>query len=119
MAEAFGIGDIVKLKSGSCDMVVEGFEVAPIVHPHTADRLIRCVWMAADIVQSHVFATHLLIGVKEDKDTVTAREAKDKAAREQTERDRKAAIKADQPPPAPFAPSYPPNANAPDNRVPA
>lgn len=70
MAEAFGIGDIVKLKSGSCDMVVEGFEVPPAAappHPHAADRLIRCVWMAADVVQSHVFAPHLLIGLKKDE----------------------------------------------------
>jgi uncharacterized protein YodC (DUF2158 family) len=64
MAEAFGIGDIVKLKSGSCDMVVEGHEAPPVVHPHTADRLIRCVWMADGLIQSHVFAPHLLVGEK-------------------------------------------------------
>lgn len=66
MAEAFGIGDIVTLKSGSCDMVVEGFETAPtaVQHPHAPDRLIRTVWMADGMIQSHVFAPHLLVGEK-------------------------------------------------------
>jgi hypothetical protein len=69
MAEAYGIGDIVRLKSGSLDMVVEGFEPVPGV-PATQmpDRLIRTVWMLKDgTIQSHVFAQHLLTGVKEDK----------------------------------------------------
>lgn len=69
MAEAFAIGEIVRLKSGGCNMVIEGFEANPATVPHgqVAERLIRCVWMAADVVQSHVFWPHLLIGEKRDE----------------------------------------------------
>jgi uncharacterized protein YodC (DUF2158 family) len=78
MAEAFGIGDIVTLKSGSCNMTVEGFEIPPApVHPHTADRLIRCIWMADGMIQSHVFAPHLLVG---EKKTEPEKVREDKAA---------------------------------------
>lgn len=66
MAEAFGIGDVVKLKSGGCDMVVEGFSDQPAAVQHTqvAERLIRCVWMADGIIQEHAFWPHLLVGEK-------------------------------------------------------
>lgn len=59
--EAFGIGDIVTLKSGSLDMVVEGFVDQPVPHPHLA-KLVRCVWMADGTINEHVFAPHLLVG---------------------------------------------------------
>lgn len=65
MAETFGIGDIVRLKSGGLDMVVEGFDLQPITpHPHAPERFIRCVWMADGMVQSHAFVAHLLVGEK-------------------------------------------------------
>lgn len=81
MAEAFGIGDIVKLKSGSLGMTVESFELPPApVHPHTADRLIRCIWMADGLIQSYVFAPHLLVG---EKKTETEPVREDKAPSEE------------------------------------
>lgn len=68
MAEAFALGDIVQLKSGGLDMIVDGYETQPaaVQHPQVPDRLIRCVWMADGLIQSHVFGPHLLVGEKKD-----------------------------------------------------
>lgn len=103
MAEAFGIGDIVRLKSGGPDMIIESFEANPstVQHPHSAERLVRCLWMANEIVQTYVFWPHLLIG---DKKT------EPEAVREDLGRTLTAKERAD-PKANLFAPSYPPAAN--------
>lgn len=109
MAEAFGIGDIVRVKSGGPDMVVESLEANPaaVQHPHSAERLVRCLWVGSDgAVQTYAFWPHMLVGVKEDKDTVAAKEAKAKADKEKTDRERAENR------PAPLAPGQ-----VPDNRV--
>jgi uncharacterized protein YodC (DUF2158 family) len=106
MAEAFGIGDIVRLKSGGPDMAIESFEANPstVQHPHVAERLVRCLWMANDVVQTYVFWPHLLVGEKKTEPEQVRRED---MGRTLTAKDRAA----DGKPGTAFTPAYPPSAN--------